>query len=261
MNRENFRPPLRFRQDVNRLRIAACSLSKKAPSDPVFVLATARTGSTLLVNYMNCLPGVQVQGEWIHTGGGVGIHEGAATKHVLRHVGRSLAAGDTPVRGAKLLLRGLQGRGLTLDDLRAEFPEVRFVVLWRRAIGAQYISGELAKATGRWHATGTTPSGDPQIQLEVSREHLTLWIKRLEALYADVMAVEWATGQSLLVNYEEMIADPQDLLDKRLAPFLGVTTATALTNYTKVNERPLSAIVSNYDAVCDLLDRQLELVP
>src|SRR4029079_10114285 len=118
---------------------------------PVFVLATARSGSNLLVDYLSRLPGVECRSEVLCTHRPFGISPRQQNpRAALTHIARSLSSLRAPVRGCKLMLSQLVNCRLALESIDAAFPEARYIILYRRSLAEQFLSRESAVLTGHW---------------------------------------------------------------------------------------------------------------
>src|SRR5262245_57562397 len=110
-------------------------LRPHTPYQPVFVLATTRTGSNLLISYLRQLQGVESQSEVLcHVDPWGPRAERIAPDKSIRHIRRSLHMLRSPIRGCKLMLYQLSNSSLTLDDLDAAFPAARYVVIYRQSL-------------------------------------------------------------------------------------------------------------------------------
>ncbi len=247
------------RQGLRRAGLLLRYRPRNVPEAPVFVLATARTGSTLLVGHLNRFPDVRFLGEVLHPSARGGIRPGAGRGASLRHIRHNLASIDGRVRGAKLILGQLAAHHVGVEDLRAEYPGVRFVVLWRRSVADQFVSMRLAQASGVWHARGSAAGTPTAPVIDVDPADFARHYDRVARQYRSVLDRAWVRERSLLVSYEAMVGDPQRLVDELLSPWLGMPAPTADADLVKLNRRPLDAVVRNYDEVRELMERELIL--
>src|SRR5947207_2523437 len=112
-------------------------LRPHAPFRAVFILATQRSGSNLVRDYVKRLPGVASHGEVLCTEFPYGPSRKLPTAAALRHLRYALQTLDAPLRACKLMLDHLCDHQLTVDDLRAAFSDSRFIVLYRRWLAEQ----------------------------------------------------------------------------------------------------------------------------
>ena len=131
-------------------------LRRHTPYRAIFVLATPRSGSNLLIDYLNRMPGVysltEVLSAWLPTGPWKCHTPPAAA---IRHLRYSLQTLKTPARGCKVMLEELDYCRLTVDTLAEAFPESKFLILYRQSLAQQYVSlrADLAARPERWTET------------------------------------------------------------------------------------------------------------
>jgi hypothetical protein len=247
--------PRPWAQAAHRARYRAAIAAKAALAprtrDPVFVLCTPRTGSYVLVDYLNCLPGVTLRGEVLNPDTSIGPRRQLRrTRQIARHLRRSIDSLPGPVKGAKIFL-GLRERGFTLDHLRAVFPEVRLVVLYRRSLADQYISGRIALEAGRW--THRRSGGGWDGRFVIDPEHWRWWLERRRSEYEDALAIPWVRDRAVVVAYEDMVSAPESVFSDVICPFLEVPPAPLTTRNVKLPRRALHEIVENLADVAPLL--------
>lgn len=244
---------LELRRTRVRLGLARRALlARERVDDPVFVVSAGRTGSQLLADYLNCLPGVTVLDEVLNAEKVVGLPARLVTQRgVERHLRHSIEILPGPVRGAKLLLSQMEQRRLGPERLRELFPGVRFVVLYRRLLAEQYISLQMANATGRYAAR--SPDGPSAQRVHVDPDDLRRYYDRVKARYRAVLAQPWVRERSVVVSYEDLTTDPQGVIDERVCPLLGVPSTVVTTTLFKQNRRSLADTVANFEEVRELL--------
>src|SRR5207253_6074682 len=97
--------------------------SRHSPYQTFFTIATARSGSNLLVDYLDGLPGVQSLSEILNWRTRIGPRREVPTHGAIRHIRVSMQTLQSPLRGCKLFLSDLEDFRLTLEDLDREFPD------------------------------------------------------------------------------------------------------------------------------------------
>lgn len=236
---------------IPQLRAYARTLTTRAPSEDLsrfVVFARGRSGSTLLADLLNCLPGVFCDREilnrpvlrprlWIesqrrvhpglHYGFKVKIYQLTDAQH-MREPGR--------------LIRDLHGDGW------------KVIYLYRRDLVRQIVSSFiLARDT----------SANTHYTVQQTPERRPIHVKPAVALAgikarADLQAQELRILEGLdrlEIVYEDDLIDPphqQATLD-RVAAHIGVATATATTQRQRINIGRLSELVENYDELADIL--------
>jgi LPS sulfotransferase NodH len=156
-----------------------------------------------------------------------------------------------PVRGCKLMLDHLTVHQLTVDDLRDEFPDSRFLIIYRRSLAEQFVSREMAIATNQWYLWAGQER--KQAQVFVDSDALRKYCAATRQAYADLMTRRWLPERSELISYEELATDPTNCLKGRICPLLGLPACEPRTILCKQGTTPLAERVANYRQVAALL--------
>jgi LPS sulfotransferase NodH len=228
-------------------------LAPHRPYTPLFVLATYRSGSNLLLDYLRNLPGVQCYSEVLSPRLPIGLRRiDQSPKLALKHLRYSLQALSSPVRGCKLMLDQLAACRLTAADLSRAFPTARFVVLYRESLPEQLLSVRAARETRQWVVhQGHAPQ---QVRMKIDPLELRWFCDEIRALYGSLLAERSLEGSAILLSYEELIGDPAGVFSRRLCPLLGLPAAELHTTLIKQNPRPLMDRIINYGDIAGLLD-------
>lgn len=218
----------------------------------VFVLTTPRSGSELFISYLNSHPDASLASEILNRKAPIGLRERFVSRRALRrHVKYSVRARSSPVSGAKLLLTQLEDRRISPDDLHTLFPEARFIILYRRSLAQQYVSVEIAAMTKRWHSKR---EGDVfQGTISVEPKALLKFCGWVRGQYDTALNHEWLKEYGIVAAYEEIVADPVRFFNEKAFPFLGMSPAAVHTRLVRLNPRPLSSVVANFEEVRGLL--------
>jgi LPS sulfotransferase NodH len=227
-------------------------LRTHTPYRALFVLATPRSGSTLLGDYVNSLVGVEIQSEILHPSAPIGIAPAQSNADAaIRHIRHSLHLSRTPIRGCKLMLDHLDNCALTLDALNSAFPDSRYVILYRQSLAAQYLSLESAWATNQWILHEDHQRTNPRVHLDPGK--LRSYCEGTRSAYRRILDHAWLQKRSALISYEELTVDPDRSLQKQICPLLDVPVAPLKTTLLKQNTSPLHQRVANYAAIAPLL--------
>jgi LPS sulfotransferase NodH len=248
---------LEAQQRWNQLKLlSAWWLRRHSAYRPVFVLATHRSGSNLLVDYLNRLPGVACHSEVICRTLTFGIpRRQEAREPAIRHIRRSLHAFQAPIRGCKIMLDQLQRCSLGLEELDAAFPEARYVILYRASLAEQYISRLSALATNQWVLYSDEERR--QAQVYVSPTRLRAFCEQTRQAYRTLLDHAWLPPRSVLLSYEELTDEPAWWLESQICPLIEADFAPPKTGLRKQNTAPLAERVSNYQEVAALLSSPL----
>jgi LPS sulfotransferase NodH len=221
------------------------------PYRAVFILATQRTGSSLLRSFLGQIPGVEMKGEILCKYSADGPSKSLKTARALRHLQIGLQTLRAPIRGCKLMLEHFTHHSLSVDDLNGCFADCRFIVIYRRSLAEQFISRELALATKQWALS----EGQEQKQALVTIRPAALrtYCEATRQAYTNLLSPSWLVDRSVLVSYEELTADPATWLRDEICPLLDAPAIEPRINLRKQNTLPMSERVANYHEVAALL--------
>jgi len=226
------------------------------PFQPVFVVASYRSGSNLLLSYLNQQPNVVVLSEVLSSRLDIGpSRDQISPAKALGHIRFCLQGERTAIRGCKLMLQQLRTCNLTLDDLNREFPTAKYIVLYRESLAEQYTSHIAAEATGEYLVRrGQLPQ---QAQVKVDPQELRTYCDQTRRQYCDALNSGWLADRAVLLSYEELVADPKHWMRDHICPLLSVPFARLETKLVKQNRRLLREQVVNYSEVASLLESPL----
>jgi LPS sulfotransferase NodH len=222
------------------------------PYKAVFVIATTRTGSNLLLSYLRQLQGLQAKGEVLLYGDTEGpLWERMSPEAAIGHIRRSLHLLRSPIRACKLMLFQLAQYALTVSRLDAAFPQARYIVLYRQSLAEQFISKKLAQATAQYMLR----PGEQQRQtrITIDPQELRQYCDGTRQAYRDLLAHDWLRERAAIVSYEELTADASGCLSRKICPLVGVPAIEPSTYLCKQNTLPLVQRVENYQHVAALL--------
>jgi LPS sulfotransferase NodH len=219
---------------------------------PLFVLATHRSGSNLLVDYLNGLRGVKCHSEVLcATLPFAPVGRRYSPQRALRHVRMSLQTLKAPIRGCKLMLDQLHNSRLTAPDLAAAFPDCRFLVLYRQSLAEQFLSLKTATATNQWVLLPGQEARQARVRIE--RDELRGYCDQVRNAYRRLLESPGLAERSVLLSYEELTADPRHWLEEQISPHIGAPGGQVDTALRKQNTRPLWERIENYREVEALL--------
>lgn len=231
-------------------------LRPHTPYQPLFVIATCRSGSNLLLSHLAQQPGVAMLSEVLSSVLPIGPRRDCLPPaKALSHIRYCLQGEKTPVRGCKLMLYQLANCELSLDDLHHAFPEAKYVILYRQSLAEQFVSQQLALTTKQY----LLRPGE-----EVKRAEFAIVPSELRAYcditrrgYCEVLKHSWLANRAVLLSYEEFTADAEYWLERHICPLLNVPFVPPQTRLCKQNTRPLAQQVANYKEVATLLHSPL----
>ena len=227
--------------------------SRHRPHVPLFVIATYRSGSNLLLDYLRSLPEVQCYSEVLSPRLPIGLRRiDLSPKLALRHLRYSLQSLKAPIRGCKLMLDQLAACRLNSSDLMAAFPAARFIILYRESLAEQLLSARSARETGQWVLR--RGQGAQLVRVEVAPLELQWFCDETRILYDNLLTDYQLCRASLILSYEELVADPVGVFAERICPLLGLPPREPRTTMLKQNPRPLAERIVNYAELAPLLE-------
>lgn len=242
---------------LNRFRLL---FQKPFHGDPVFVVGSTRTGTQLVISYLNGLgPPVRFTHEVLHWDNPEGLPLRVKGPAVFPHIRRSLAACAQPTCGAKILFHQFRRRNVTPEDLEREFPGARYILMYRRDYLAQRVSHEMAHLTGEWSARPNSKAKN--LRILIPEKSLPDDYRRWVAQYRAFLTPE-RRARTVCVAYEDLDLRPQLTFDAQIFPFLGLERRKLAPPAT-VRQRtaPLEDVVQNFDAIRKHLPLTLDLDP
>ncbi|MFT5607912.1 MAG: LPS sulfotransferase NodH [Arenicella sp.] len=239
------------------------------------VLASGRSGSTMLVNYLSSHPKIRCHHEPFRKRGwhpdlraydkaldalnhiqfqGLSTSTYHKTVSSLQSILRK-STGNTLVSPWKVLpedsVEGFKITWAQADTMPSEFRQwliqqkhLKVIVLSRVNSLARYVSYELAKRTGVWHSSSARNTLN---QLYVDPRKFKVFCQQEVAQKSAIEALMSQTECELMrVNYEQLLATPDSTM-KTIFEFLGsVSTAKLIQETQKLASSPIQDIITNY---------------
>jgi LPS sulfotransferase NodH len=248
---------LRCQQAWHQARMAAqCWRTPNFAYRPLFIIATARSGSNLLRDYVSQLPGVACRSEVLCTHRPFGISPRQYNPSAaLKHIQRSLLSLQAPICGCKLMLTQIAACRLTIDTIDAAFPEARYLILYRRSLGEQFLSRESALVTGQWLLRDGEARKQAGVRLDPAK--LRSFADQTRQAYEKIVSYVPLQERGVLLSYEELTGDPAACFHASICPLLGVPPMTPKSVLRKQNVLPLAERIVNYHEVAGLLNSPL----
>ena len=238
---------------LHRLRIFLKYSWDRVHKEPVFIITVRRTGSNLLLEYLNSIPGVSFAPEVLNKSMFYGLRARHVSKAAaLRHIRHSINDCAHRICGGKLVKVHLDAHRITLEDLKKSFPQARFIILYRESLLEQFVSLKIAETTNRWQSTDTLTLHAP---IHVDKGELEEYCKKMKAFYEEILEKTWLENCSLVLGYEELAANVQKTFDEKIFPFLGLPVSRVNCRLKKQNTRRLSETIDNYNEISLLRTR------
>jgi len=233
------------KRPAHRLKIFFDYLFKRREIEPVFVIATRRSGSNLLLGYLNSIPDASFASEILNASMFYGIRNRLISKSaVLRHIVYSLNHCESKICGAKLLNVQLDTHRLSPEDLKKHFPCARFIILHRKTLLRQFVSLKIAETTGVWQWTDGDYPPPPAVRISIPEfQH---YQRNINSFYKGLSGKKWLKDCSIKVSYEDLADDAQKVFDELIFPFLRLPQSKVSSPARKQSPDELRKIVENY---------------
>ena len=248
----------RIERFIRRATLILKYLIRRKDIKPIFVIAAPRTGSYLLLDYLSSHPEIDSLGEVINPDIVRGIRTKLVSKkEVLFHIKTSLNTSRLKHGVVKLLSDQMQSHKLSVDDIRNNFPNAKFIILYRQSLLKQYVSNEISKRSGIWKLDkqkNRQKWDKDSITFKIDSDEFEQFCKSIKQFYLDLLEKDWIKNEALLLSYEDLINNTKHELEKKLFLFLNLPIAEVKTKLKKMNERSVEEIVINYPEVKEHLE-------
>ena len=206
-----------------------------------------------MLGYLNSIPDVEFLPEILNQSMFYGLRLRLISKKtVLRHIAHSLNACRHKICGTKLLAYHLNDHRLSLENLKENFPNVRFIFLYRKSILEQFVSLKIAETTNVWQRTNGDSAGEAVSPFYLETEELRAYCHFIKSFFETLFAKEWLKSCSVVLSYEELVEDAQRVFDEKIFPFLGIGSSVVSSRYLKQNTRPIRETVKNLEEIKDM---------
>ena len=205
------------------------------------ILGATRSGTTLLVDYVNCHPGARCRGEILNPDYGYyGNPSGKDRERLRLHLESFFVKPPGTLLGAKLLTYQLDELPLKISDVVEVLHRPAVIVLYRENVLEQFASIKFAEHTGVWHSderkAGAALSLDVEEFIAFSERERRMWRENLAGLTnLDVH----------FLSYEELTRSTQEAM-RGVFGFLGLDECDVESRLVKLQPEPLAKRVVNF---------------
>jgi len=207
----------------------------------LIVVSAGRSGSSLLVNYLNCNRQIHCHGEILNSAHKIyGTVEGKTPEEVLRHVASFFSAGDTCYMGAKFLTHQFEELDLPLPAVLETLRRPKVIVLYRRSLLETYLSLLIAEQTGLWYSTGMTGHASVKLDIEQFKVFAAVQRRRWQRAMEDISRL----CPFLCTSYEEVTRNCTAAMN-RIFSFIEITPVMVYSESVKQNPGSLMDKISN----------------
>ncbi len=213
----------------------------------VVIAAGMRTGSTILCELAESLPGVETTYEAINpiAYGWMKLADATEAADLTRDL--SLQA---PTTVTKVFRSHLKAANTDWAAYAEELPEARWIQLYRHDIAAQFVSLRQAQVSNQWLETSGETKPRPTVELNVDQ---------LRDYYDEIVRDDRAAFDALSgtigfrrIRYEDFSEDPTAWAEQNLPDILGVSSGSVSHNLKRQDHRDLSQRLSNPESLAEV---------
>jgi len=207
------------------------------------ILSAARSGTTLLVDYLNCHTRIRCRGEILNSDWGCyGNPRGMGTDRLRLQVEAFFVKRPGLLAGAKILTYQLEELHIKLPSVVEILHEPSVIVLYREETLEQFASLKMAERDRVWHSNKPVKNEpmwlDPAMFVAFAERERRMWRENIASL--DGLRVHY-------VSYEQLTRDTDKTM-RHVFEFLGLKNCRVDSPLVKLNPQPLSRRLINYQA-------------
>lgn len=243
-------------------RLLFVSLFVRKPEKITCIIGAARSGTTLLGTYLGSCKDVFYGHEVLNPAGREGLcfhieYILFLPKWLIRRIAllyltlivKTMSRDQMCV--IKLVHYQLHTCHIFLPDLRRIFPNVRFLIIYRRSVLEQFTSLCVAQKTAQWRKTSDMPYAEFVGRITIDTRRMMNHYMKNEDFYKSMLAIPWISMYAVVLTYEELRERPQQIFNDKIFPFLSLPKQPIETYLLKQNVRPLSDVIENFHEAHD----------
>ena len=205
------------------------------------VLARPRTGSTLLVSYLNSHPEINTNGEVLSKLNGLCHRTALRNAFTQRRKNAAVKA-----MGFKLFYdHPFDSPDNALFETLSKLPDLHVIHLKRRNLLRCFVSRKIAHADGKWllrNSSQGKSAEEKRLRINASElsnefQNVRNWEQKCDRYFLN--------HPMIALDYEYLSANPKGAF-AHVCDFLGVDNAVATTSLIRQNPEPLPTLVENY---------------
>lgn len=217
------------------------SCASRRPQRNFLILSAARSGTTLLVDYLNCHERIRCRGEILNADYACyGNPKRMSRERLKLHVEAMFARRANTSVGAKVLTYQLDELPLKLSDLLDVLNNPMVIVLYRESLVEQYVSLKTAERNKVWHSARHVSQErirlDPVDFVAFAQRERRMWRENLAAL---------SNTPVHFLTYE-LLAGSTATAMRGVFSFLGLDACPVQSPLVKLNPGPLSGRLVNH---------------
>jgi LPS sulfotransferase NodH len=211
----------------------------------LIVLSAGRSGSSLLVNYLNSNRQIHCHGEVLNSGHEIyGTTEGKTREELIRHVASFFQKRDATYLGAKFLTHQFDELDITVSDVLEVLRRPKVIALYRRSLLETYVSLLIAQETDTWYSTDVINNVSVILDLAQFHEFAEGQRRRWEDSMREVSRL----CSFMCVSYEDLVSNRSEAT-QRIFSFLDLPATAVHSKSVRQNPGDLRSKIANYDSL------------
>lgn len=211
----------------------------------LIVLSAGRSGSSLLVNYLNSNRQIYCHGEVLNSGHKIyGTTEGKTREELIRHVASFFQKRDVTYIGAKFLTHQFDELDIAVSDVLEVLRRPKVIALYRRSLLETYVSLLIAQETDTWYSSDVI--NNVSITLDLAQFHEFAEVQRRR--WEDSMQEVSRLCSFMCVSYENLVSNRSEAT-QRIFSFLHLPAIDVHSESLRQNPGDLRSKISNYDSL------------
>ena len=211
------------------------------------ILSSGRSGSTLLVQLLNCHHDIACKGELLNRNYLQVYHlRGASSRVLINYILASLIPLKLwlPYTGFKLFNEQLEYCSLHLKHLLGALFYPHMIILYRESMLETYVSLQIAFKTDVWYSEISSTSERIRIDWQEFVDYATTERTRWKRSMMEMSKYNTV----LFTSYEQLIGDKNKTVNK-IFQFLNLSTCHVEAASKKQNPLPLKEKILNFDQI------------
>ena len=206
-----------------------------------FIIITyARTGSNLLMSYLDSHPHIEARGELFRN------LEGKPTDEVWNRFFNKKNR-KISTAGFKLFYtHPFHTDDRKVWDIIAQDKDIKIIHLVRKNKLRTFLSGEIAKKTDKWTRKRNSKIATEDKKIEVEFDHFCERVSKIDQYEKDTRE-NFKTHDFIEVCYEDLVFDKATTMNA-IFDFLHVERSTFKSGYKKQNTESLPDLIINFDS-------------
>jgi len=236
------------------LRARAFGDRHRGDDSVLFVLSEPRCGTEFFCDCLDSTGEFLVRSEILNPWVPYGLPPGLCSERfVLGHIAASMR-GQLRHVAIKLMLQHLRWRRISIEQIVRRFDKGKYVLLYRQDLLSQYVSNKALIATGQHRIS--SDSQRRSYRMKVNADDFRQFAENAPVMFGDALTTLRRAGVvHELVQFENLVQDPQGVFDSAVLPLLGMSSRPVRTRTVRQNVKPISESIDNWPEIASLVSQ------